>query len=102
MDEQHTDTTAGDGSAAVHTNNGQIEITNNYLIKSGLTEQDIKDKESQYLGWVMESCGGLEWLSLMELQEGQASLALDAVYTALLTKSRHDDPARSATGITTM
>jgi len=99
MDEQHTEIIAGDGSAAVHTNNGHLAITNNYLTQSGLTKQEIKDKESQYLGWVMESCGGLEWLSLMELQEGQASLALDAVYTALLTKSRHDDQARSVTGM---
>ena len=91
MDKKETNITAGDGAVAAETIHGDITINNTYLTKSGFTEEEIKDKEAQYLGWVMENCGGLDWLSLMELKEGQGGLALDSVYTALLTKSRHEN-----------
>ena len=91
MDKKETNITAGNGAVAAETIHGDVTINNTYLTKSGYTEEEIKDKENQYLGWVMENCGGLDWLSLMELKEGQGGLALDAVYTALLTKSRHDN-----------
>lgn len=91
MDEKHTEITAGNGAVAAQTINGDVTINNTYLKQSGYTEQEITDKENQYLGWVLENCGDLDWLSLMELKEGQGGLGLDAVYTALLTKGRHND-----------
>lgn len=103
---KQVDTTASDGAVAAQTIHGGVTINNTYLTELGFTKTEIIDKESQYLGWVMESCGGLDWLSLMELKEGQGGLGLDAVYTPLLTKSQHssnttDQKNRSGIGMET-
>lgn len=94
MLEKHSDFKADHGSVAAHTHHGDVTVNNTYLIQSGFTEQDIKEKENQYLSWAIADCGGLEWLSLMEYQEGEGGMALDAVYTALLTNSRQTDKAK--------
>jgi predicted NACHT family NTPase len=78
------------GAVSVGENNGLITLNNHFLIQSGLTEQTIHEREIQYLRRVVADCGGLEWLALMNLEEGDSSMALDAVYTALLAESRHE------------
>lgn len=99
MTEKHPDIKADHGSVAAHTHHGDVTVNNTYPIQSGLTEQDAtekkeKEKESHYLSWVIADCGGLEWLSLMEYQEGEGGMELGAVYTALLTNSRQADKTR--------
>ncbi len=89
-----TDKTQGNnadhGSVSVAKNTGSITVNNQTLIQQGLDEQAIQEREAQYLRRVVADCGGLEWLTLMNLEEGDSSMGLDAVYTALLTESRYE------------
>ncbi len=78
------------GAVGVGENNGSITVNNQFLMQSGLTEEEIQKREAQYLRRVAADCGGLEWLTLMNLEEGDGSLSLDAVYTALLTEFRQE------------
>jgi formylglycine-generating enzyme required for sulfatase activity len=78
------------GGAGIGKNYGSVTFNNHFLIQSGLAEKTIEDREAQYLRRVIGDCGGLEWLALMNLEEGDSSMGLDAVYTALLTEIRHE------------
>ncbi|WP_296688337.1 hypothetical protein, partial [Thiothrix sp. UBA5583] len=73
------------GSAAVGlAYNSVIQIINS--TGGGLTEDDIRQHEHQYLEYMMQDCMGLEWLRLVRKQdEKTAVMGLDAVYTPLLT-----------------
>jgi formylglycine-generating enzyme required for sulfatase activity len=79
------------GSAAVGlAYNSVIQIINS--TGSGLTEDDIRQHEQQYLDYMMQDCMGLEWLRLVRKQdEKTAVMGLDAVYTPLLTTTLEQD-----------
>lgn len=64
--------------------NSTVAIINGNVI----SVDEIRQREAHYLTRVIGDCGGLEWLSLIGLQDDNSQgLALDAVYTALLTTS---------------
>ncbi|MBU0655856.1 MAG: SUMF1/EgtB/PvdO family nonheme iron enzyme [Gammaproteobacteria bacterium] len=79
------------GSAAVGlAYNSVIQIINS--TGGGLTEDDIRQHEHQYLDYMMQDCMGLEWLRLVRKQdEKTAVMGLDAVYTPLLTTTLEQD-----------
>lgn len=87
MVDKHPNVSADRGSAAAGSNYGHITI-NNYLRQSGLSDQEIIDREQHYLKRIMQDCMGLEWLRLVRKQdEKTASQGLQSVYTALMTQS---------------
>ncbi|MDR4514741.1 hypothetical protein, partial [Nitrosomonas sp.] len=88
MTDQTTNNNADRGSVSAGQNYGPISVTNHFVTQSGLTEEAIRKLEMQYLRRLIADCGGLEWLSLMNLEEGEGGMRLDAVYTELLTESR--------------
>lgn len=76
---------ATSGAAAVGlAYNSVIQIVN---INGGrLTEKEARERELQYLGRVMQDCGGLEWLSSISYQDEESPAAtLEAVFTAQMT-----------------
>lgn len=90
MADKTPDIHAHHGAVGVGENKGLIMVNNQFLMQSGLTKEEIVERETQYLRRVAADCGGLEWLTLMNLEEGDGSLSLDAVYTALLTEFRQE------------
>ncbi len=96
MADKTQDIHADHGGVSVGENNGSITVNNQSLIQQGLTDEAIQERETHYLRRVVEDCGGLEWLALMNLEEGDGSMRLDAVYTALLTETRHEQEITDA------
>ncbi|SEQ77836.1 hypothetical protein SAMN05421690_1001119 [Nitrosomonas sp. Nm51] len=88
MTDQTTNNNANRGSVSVGQNYAPITVTNHFVTQSGLTEEAIRKLEMQYLRRLIADCGGLDWLSLMNLEEGEGGMCLDAVYTELLTEFR--------------
>ncbi|MCB1849722.1 MAG: SUMF1/EgtB/PvdO family nonheme iron enzyme [Gammaproteobacteria bacterium] len=68
--------------------NSPLTITNITVNGTVLSAAEVQRREQHYLRRVIKDCAGLEWLSLMHLQdENSQGLELDAVYTALLTNT---------------
>ena len=61
-----------------------------------LTEDEVRQREQQYLQRVRRDCGNLEWLRRIRYEdENTPGVSLSSVYTALMTTTAEHDELRS-------
>ncbi len=83
---------ADKGIAAGVIHGGTFNFQNITVHGALLSAEEVQRRELGYLSCVMAYCAGLEWLTLIGLDDNSNAnpLKLDAVYTALLTHSSEE------------